>query len=155
MSNLDTGRLKTIIPPFITEYHFLQYMFNKFLYLILFCTLEASSITRNTIIYIHKTISKKITSTPNIISSWINKPYLHYVKKQRKTSQEYSGKFSQNLHTSENLWYNESDCKSRQHGRRHTFIQHKSRKICTPTNNSKPDLKIKSRKKGVTKSPPP
>ena len=34
-------------------------------------------------------------------------------------------------------------------------MQHKSRTKGTPTDNSKPELKINSRKKGVTRSPPP
>ena len=60
---------KPIISPFITGYHFLHYMFNKLIYLILFCILEASTITRKSIIYILKIMVKMITSTPNVISN--------------------------------------------------------------------------------------
>ena len=147
------GRLKLIIPPFVTEYHFFPYLFNKLLHLILFCTFEASNIAKKSIIYIHKTIYETITSTPNIISNWINKPRLHYVKKRCITNHG-SGKFSQYLCASKNLWYNEHNCESGQHDRRHTFMHHKCQEKFTPTNDSNPDLKIKSRKKGVTKSPP-
>ena len=79
--NLNTGRLKPIISPFITGYYFLHYMFNKLMYLMLFCTLEANSITRKAIIYIFKMIFETITSTPNVISNWINKQHLRYTKR--------------------------------------------------------------------------
>ena len=75
-------------------------------------------------------------------------------QKQHKTSHG-SGKFSRNLHTSRNLWYNKRNCKSVRHGRQHTFMQHKSRTKFTTTNNLNPDLKSKSRKNEVTKYPPP
>ena len=143
-----------IIPRFITGHYFLQYMFNKFLYFILFCTCKVSSITRNTIIYIHGTIFDTITFIPNILTNWINKPRLRKIKKRYKISHG-SRKFSQNLRTSRNSWYNEHNCKSGRHDRRHTFIQHKSQTKGTPTDNSKPELKNKSRKKGVIKYPLP
>ena len=66
-----------------------------------------------------------------------------------------SGKFSQNLRASKNFWYIERNYKSGQHGWRHTFMQHKSRTKRTSTDNSKPELKVKSRKKGLTKPSPP
>ena len=88
-----TGRSKPIILPFSTGYHFLHYMFNKLIYLMLFCTFEASTITSKTIIYVFEILSKTITSTPSAISNWIDKPRLRYTKKQRKTSHG-SGKSS-------------------------------------------------------------
>ena len=89
----NIGYLKPIISPFITGYYLLHYMFNKLICLMLFCTFEASTITRKTIIYIYKTIFETITSSPNVISDWINKPCLYYTRKRRKTSHG-SRKFS-------------------------------------------------------------
>ena len=60
--------LKLIISPFITRYHFLHQMFSKFIYLMLFCTFEARTITRKAIIYILKQIFKTTTSTPKVIN---------------------------------------------------------------------------------------
>ena len=42
--NLNTERSKPITSPFIAGYHFFHYMFSKLIYLILFCTFEASTI---------------------------------------------------------------------------------------------------------------
>ena len=85
MSNINTERSKSIISPFITGYHFLYYMFDKLLYLMLFCTFGASTITRKAVIYIYKTISETINSTPNAIHSlcllqdwWVNFGYDQY-----------------------------------------------------------------------------
>ena len=76
-----TGRLKPIFSPFSTGFHFLQYMFNKLVYLILFCIFEASTITSKTIVYVFETLSETTISTPNAISNRINKPQLQYTKK--------------------------------------------------------------------------
>ena len=46
MSSLNVGRLKPIISPFITGYYFLQYMFNKQIYFLLFCTCKFISIVK-------------------------------------------------------------------------------------------------------------
>ena len=129
-------------------------MFNKLIYLMLFCTLEASNIIRKANIYILKTMFKKITSTPNTVSNWINKLRLHHTKKRRNTSHG-SGKFSQNLRASKNLWYNVRNCKSGRHGHQHTFRKHKSQTRHTITNSSNTGLSIKSRKSWIFKSPPP
>ena len=67
-------------------------MFYKIIFLMLFCTFEASAITSKTIVYVFEILSKAITSTLNAISNWINKPRMQYTKKQRKTSNG-SGKF--------------------------------------------------------------
>ena len=45
---------------------------------------EASVTARKAIIHIYNTITKTIASTPNTISSWINKPHIQYINKQRK-----------------------------------------------------------------------
>ena len=79
-----TGQLKPSITPFNTGYQFLHYMFYKIIYLILFCAFEVSAITSKSIIYIFETLSKVITSTPNVISNWLNKPHMRYTKKQCK-----------------------------------------------------------------------
>ena len=120
----------------------------------LFCTFEASAITSKTIVYVFETLSKVITSIPNLISNWINKPHMQYTKKQRKTSNG-RGKFSQNLHASKKSCYNERNCKSGRHGCQHTFMKHKSRTKRTTTNTLNWDLKIKGRKLGTSRSPPP
>ena len=46
-------------------------------------------------------------------------------------------------------------CKSGRHGRRHIFTKRKSMTKRAATNNSSQDLKIKGRKLGTFKSPPP
>ena len=51
---------KPIISSFITEYHFFHYLLSKLIYLILFCTFRASTITRKAIIlYILKWCSRQ------------------------------------------------------------------------------------------------
>ena len=138
------GHLKPIISPFITGYHFIHYKFNKIIYLVLFCTLVASTITRKAIIYKLKILFKLITSAPNTVSNWINKPRPHYTKKQRKTSHG-NGKFSQNLCASKSIWYNERNCRSRRHGHQHTFRKHKCQTRHTTTHSPNTGLSIKSR----------
>ena len=76
-------------------------MFNKLIHLLLFCTFETSTIARKTIIHIYSTITKTITSTPNAISNWINKPRIWYTNKQRKTS-HCAEKYSNNLCANKN-----------------------------------------------------
>ena len=120
----------------------------------LFCTFEANAIISKTIVYVFETLSEGITSTPNAISNWINKPRMQYTNKQHKTSND-SGKFSQNLCASKKSCYNERNCKSGRHGCRHTFMKHKPQTKRTTTNNLNPYLKIKGRKLGTFKSPPP
>ena len=135
---------KPIISPFITGYHSLHYMFSKLIYLMFFCTFEASTITRKTIIYKLKTMFKTNTSIPKAISNWINKLWLCYTKKRRKTSHG-SGNFSKNLRASKHLWYNERNYTSGSHGHWHTFRKYKSQTRHTTMNTSNPALKIKSR----------
>ena len=146
--------MKPIISPFITGYHILQYMFNKFIHLMLFCTFETSAITRKAIIHMYNTITKTIISTPNVISNWINKPRIWYTNNRRKTSHG-SGKYSKIFRASKNSWYNKRNYKSGRHGRRHKFLKHKSGTKLPSTDTSCPDLKIKTKKSGVFKSLPP
>ena len=154
LSNLNTGRSKPIISPFVTGYHILQHMFNKFIHLMLFCTFWVSTIAKKAIIHIYNTISKTITATPNAISNWINKPRIRYTNKWSKTSHG-ARKYSNNLRASKNSGYNNCNCKSGRHAWRHTFMKHKGWTKPSLTNKSYPDLKIKSRKLGTSKPPPP
>ena len=120
----------------------------------LFCTFEASTIERKAIIHIYNTLTKTMTSTPNVISNWINKPCIWYTNNQHKTSHG-GGKYSNKLRTGKILWHNEPNCKSGKHGQQHTLMIHKSWTKLPPTNTSTPDLKIQSRKFGISKSPHP
>ena len=129
-------------------------MFNKFIYLILFCTFGAHTIVKKVIFNICNTISNTITSTPNAISNWINKQHIWYTNKRRKTSHG-AGKYSNNLYASINSGYNERNCKSGRHTWRHTFMKHKHQTKPPLTNRSYSDLKIKSRKLVTFKPPPP
>ena len=138
------GCLKPIISPFITGYHILQHMFIKFIRLMLFCTFRASTIVTKAIIHIYNTISKTITSIPNAISNWFNKPRIGYTNKRPKTSYG-AGKYSNNLCTSKTLLFNERNCKSGRHTWQHMFMKHKSWTKPPRTDTSYPDLKIKSR----------
>ena len=133
-----TERSNSIISSFITGYHLLQYMLNKLIYLMLFCTLEASTITRKVIIHILKTMFKTITSPPNVTFNWINKPRLR------------SRKFSQELRTSKKLWYNERNCKSARHSCQNTFMKHKSQTRHTTMNIPNPGLNIKGKRFGLS-----
>ena len=118
------------------------------------CTFKATAITSNIIVYVFETLSKVVNSTPIAICNWINKLRIRYTKKHCKTSNG-SGKFSHNLRASKKSGYNERNCKSGKHGCRHTFMRHKSRTKRATTNNSSQDVKIKGRKFGTFKSPPP
>ena len=108
--------LKSNISTPNTVYQFLQSMFYKIIYFMLFCTLKAITITSKTVVYVFETLSEVVTSTPIAIYNWINKPRIRYTKKHCKTSNG-SGKFSHNLRTSKKSCYNEQNCKSGRHGR--------------------------------------
>ena len=120
----------------------------------LFCTFKASATTSKTIVYVFETLSEVVISIPIAICNWFNKPRIRHTKKHRKTSNG-SGKFSHNLRASKKSCYNERNCKSGRHGRRHTFMKRKSRTKRTTINNSNQDLKIKGRVLGTFKFPPP
>ena len=119
-------------------------MFNKLIHLMLFCTIQASTTTRKAITHIYNTLTKTITSTPNAISNWIDKPHIWYTNNWHKTSHS-GGKYSNNLCVSKNSWYNKRNCEFGKHSQRHTFMKHKSWTELPTTNSSNLDLRIKSK----------
>ena len=86
---------------------------------------------------------------------WKCTPTLHRNKNRDKASHG-ARKFSMKLRNSKNSSYNERNCKSGRHNRRHSFLRHKPLKTRRDTiATSLPDLKVKSRSVGVTKYPSP
>ena len=120
----------------------------------LLCTFKASVTTCKTIVYVIETLSNIVISTPIPMYNWFNKPRIRHTKKHCKISNG-SGKFSHNLRASKISCYNKRNCKSRRHGCQHTFMKRKSRTKRATINNPNQDLKIKGKKLGTFKSPPP
>ena len=81
-------------------------------------------------------------------------PRIGYTNKQHKTNHG-SGKYSSKLLASKNSGYNKRNCKYRRHAQRNTFIKYKRQTKSPVTNKLYPDQKIKSRKSGTSKPPPP
>ena len=76
--------------------------------------------------------------------------------KNRDKASHGAGKFLMKLRHSKKLSYNERNCKSGRHNRRHSFLRHKPSKTCQNTNTtSLPDLNVKTRRVGRTKYPSP
>ena len=86
---------------------------------------------------------------------WKHTPILRKNKNRNKSSHG-AGKFSMKLRNSKNLSYNERNCKSGRHNRRHSFLRYKPSKIRQYGNaRSLPDLNVKTRSVKGTKHPSP
>ena len=86
---------------------------------------------------------------------WKCTPTLRRDKNRDKASHG-AGKFSKKLRNSKNSCYNERNCKSGKHNRRHSFLRYKPLKTRQEANvTSLPDLKVKTRSVGETKYPSP
>ena len=79
-------------------------------------------------------------------------PEVRRCKNRHKPSHG-AGKFSDKLRRSKLSSYNDRNCESGRHSRRHTFARRKAGK--DRKNTSPTALKVKARTKGETKSPPP
>ena len=89
------------------------------------------------------------------LPDWEYTPTLRRDKNWDKASHG-AGKFSKKLRNSKKSCYNERNCKSGKHNRRHSFLRRKPLKIRQDTNKtSLPDLKVKTRSVGGTKYPSP
>ena len=143
-----TNSLKSTISTPNSGWHFLHSMLYKTICFMLLCTFKAKVTTCKTIKYVFETLSKVVISTPTAIYEWFNKPWVRHTKKHRKTSNG-NGNFSHNLRASKKSCYNERNCKSGRHSHPHTFINVNLKQ------NSNQDLKIKGKKIGTYKSPPP
>ena len=143
-----------IIIPFDTGWSFIQHMIDKFRYLILLWTWIFSNfvITR-----IHASIKHVYNTAWNLLPERNSTPDIRRDKNCHKPSHG-AGIFFANLRDSKQSWYNERNCKSGRHSRRHTFMHRKPGKTCKDTNPTKlldTVLKVKARKDGATKFPPP
>ena len=86
---------------------------------------------------------------------WKCTPTLRRDKNRDKASHG-AGKFSKKLCNSKKSSYNERNCKSGRHNRRHSFLRHKLSKTCQDANTtSLLALKVKTRSVGGTKYPSP
>ena len=86
---------------------------------------------------------------------WNYTPILRKNKNRDKTSHG-AGKFSMKLHNSKKSSYNERNCKSERHNRRHSLLRHKPSKTRWNANTtSLPDLNVKTRSVKGTKYPSP
>ena len=124
---------------------FLISMLCKFICFMLLCTFQAKVTACETFVCAIRTIA---------IYRWFNKPQTRHTKKDLKTSNG-SGKFSHKLCKSQKSCFNKHNCKTGRHGCQHTFMKRNSRTKQTTTNDTSQDLKIKDRKLGTFKSPPP
>ena len=139
---------------FDTGWSFIQHMIDKFLYLILLWSLIFSNIVIKSI---HSSIYHVCNTAWNLLPKQNSTPDIHRDKNRHKTSHG-AGKFFANLRDSKQSWYNERNCKSGRHNRRHTCMRRKPWKICKDTNTTNlPNmvLKGKTRNNGETKFPPP
>ena len=95
----------------------------------------------------------------DILPEWKFTPRIHWVKKRSKSSHG-AGKFSIKLRASKNLSYNNCNCKSGRHNRRHSFTQRIPWKIRADTKSQTvpcKDFKVKTsgNNKVKFKFPPP
>ena len=144
-----TDSLKSTISTPDSGYQFLHSMLYKVIFFMLFCTFKARVTTCKTIVYVIDNFSDVVISTPITMYDQFNKPHIRH-----KTSNG-SGEFFHNLCASKKSCYNKQNCKSGKYGCRHTFMKYKSRTKRVTIDNSNQDLKIKGRKLGTFKSPPP
>ena len=124
-SILSTGRSQPIIKPFDNGWLFIHYLIDKFIYLILHWLSITSSYCINAVQVL---IQHVYDIASDILPVWEFTPRIHWVKKRSKSSHG-AGKFSIKLRASKNPSYNNRNCKSGQHNRRHSFTRHVPWKI--------------------------
>ena len=91
----------------------------------------------------------------NHLPNWKSTPPVRRDKNRHRTSHG-ARKFSRKLCGSKKSSYNERNCESGRHNRRHTFLSRKPSKIHQDTRKTTlPDLKVKTRSDGETKFPSP
>ena len=141
-----------IIIPFNTGWTITQYMIDKLIYLILLLSWIFHDIV---LPRLHSSIDYVCEIVLPHLCDWKCTPTLCRDKNQDKTSHG-AGKFSKKLRNSKNSCYNERNCKSGKHNRRHSFLRYKPLKTRQDVNvTSLPDLKVKTRSVGETKYPSP
>ena len=145
--------LKPSIKLFDNGWNFIEHIIDKLIFLILlWSSIFSSFVIRS----LHSLVKHVCDAAQNLLSQWEFTPHIHRYEKRHKTSHG-AGRCSQNLHASKELCYNERNCKSGRHNRQNTFMRHKPWKFCKDTNTTNlPDmvLKVKTRNKCETKSPP-
>ena len=135
---------------------FIHHLIDKFIYLILYWSSITSSYCINAV---HVLIQHVCDIASDILPEWKFTPRIHWVKKRSKSSHG-AGKFSIKLCASKNPSYNNRNCKSGQHNRRHSFTQRIPRKICANTKSTTvpcKNFKVKTNgnNKVKLKFPPP
>ena len=108
-----------IIKLFDNGWLFIHYLINKFIYLILHWSSITSSYCINVV---QVSIQHVFDIASDILPVWEFTPRIHWVKKRSKSSHG-AGKFSIKLRASKNPSYNNRNCKSGQHNRRHSFTR--------------------------------
>ena len=141
-----------IIIPFDTGWTIILRLIDKLMY----CTLLLSWIFQDTVV-------PRLQSSKDYVCDivlpylfdWKHTPILRKIKNRDKSSHG-AGKFSMKLRNSKKSSYNERNCKSGRHNRRHSFLRHKPSKIRQYANaRSLPDLNVKTRSVKGTKHPSP
>lgn len=119
-SILSTGHSQSTIKPSDNGWLFIHYyLINKVIYLILHWSSITSSYCINAV---HLSIQHVYDIAFDILPVWEFTPRIHQVKKRFKSSHG-AGKFSIMLRASKNPSYNNRNCKSGQHNRRHSFTR--------------------------------
>ena len=146
------GRLMPIIIPFDTGWTIIL----RLIYKLIYCTLLLSWIFQD-IVFPSLQSSKDYVCDivlPHFFD-WKSTPILRRNKNRDKASHG-AGKFSMKLRNSKKSSYNDRNCKSGRHNRRHSFLRHKPSKTRRNSNTtSLPDLNVKTRSVKGTKYPSP
>ena len=137
-----------IIIPFDTGWTIALHLINKLIYHILLLLWIFQDIV---LPRLHSSIDHVCGIVLPHLCDWKCTPAVRRNKNRDKTSHG-AGKFSKKLCNSKNSCYNERNCKSGKHNRRHSFLRYKPLKTRQNANaTSLPDLKVKTRSVGRTK----
>ena len=141
-----------IIIPFDTGWTIALHLIDKLIYLILLLSWIFQDIV---LTCLHSSVNYVCNIVLPHLPDWKYTPTIRRDKNRDKASHG-AGKFSKKLCNSKDSCYNERNCKSGKHNRRHSFLRHKPLKTCQDANaTSLPDLKVKTRSVGGTKYPSP
>ena len=139
-----------IIILFDTGWTIALHLIDKLIYLIL---LLSWIFQDNVLLRLYSSINYVCNIVLPHFFDWKCTPTLRRDKNRDKAS-HCARKFLKKLRNSKNSCYNERNCKSGKHNRRHSFLRYKPLKTHQDANaTSLPDLKVKTRSVGETKYP--
>ena len=141
-----------IIVPFDTGWTIALHLMDKLIYLILLLSWIFQDIV---LTCLHASVNYMCDIVLPHLPDWKSTSTIRWDKNQDKASHG-ARKFSKKLCSKKESCYNERNCKSGKHNRRHNFLRCKPLKIRQNISTTLlPDLKVKTRSVGGTKYPSP